>query len=31
MYTNKNCMEALALLAKAGVSVMQMKKISEKA
>jgi len=31
MYTNRNCMEALALLTKAGVSVMQIKKISEKA
>jgi dCMP deaminase len=31
MYTNRNCMEALALLTKAGVSVMQIKKIKEKA
>jgi dCMP deaminase len=29
MYTNKNCMEALALLAKAGVSVMQNVSIKE--
>lgn len=29
MYTNRNCMEALTLLAKANIAVVQMKEISE--
>jgi len=31
LYTNKNCMEALALLKKAGIKIMQMKELEEMA